>query len=150
MYAAEAASVRGFGRELYFFGKIPAAASRCWICPWIKPDATRAGLNAALGGLGTVISAAPRAGAAAIVRPCASRAPPPRLKVGPSVFGGAVVASILAGSVEGMFPSADGFTAAFAACAIAVALGVLVGLAIPQRGAGAVARMAAVPGTADA
>jgi EmrB/QacA subfamily drug resistance transporter len=65
-------------------------------------------------------------------------------------FGGAVVASILAGSVEGMFPSADGFTAAFAACAIAVALGVLVGLAIPQRGAGAVARMAAMPGAADA
>jgi EmrB/QacA subfamily drug resistance transporter len=49
-------------------------------------------------------------------------------------FGGAIVASILAGSVEHGFPSADGFTLAFAACAIAVALGVLVGLAIPRRG----------------
>jgi MFS family permease len=48
-------------------------------------------------------------------------------------FGGAIVASILAGSVARGFPSADGFTLAFAACALAVALGVLVGLAIPQR-----------------
>jgi MFS family permease len=49
-------------------------------------------------------------------------------------FGGAVVASILAGSVSrGPFPSAGGFTVAFAACAIALGLGVLVGLAIPQR-----------------
>jgi EmrB/QacA subfamily drug resistance transporter len=49
-------------------------------------------------------------------------------------FGGAVVASILAGSVEhGLFPSAHGFTVAFAACAIAVACGVLVGLLIPSR-----------------
>jgi MFS family permease len=47
-------------------------------------------------------------------------------------FGGAVVASILAGSVEGRFPSAGGFTVAFAACAIALVLGVLVGLAIPR------------------
>jgi EmrB/QacA subfamily drug resistance transporter len=56
-------------------------------------------------------------------------------------FGGAVVASILAGSVEGgSFPSAHGFTVAFAACAIAVLVGVLAGLAIPRRriaGAGA-------------
>jgi MFS family permease len=47
-------------------------------------------------------------------------------------FGGAVVASILAGSVDrGPFPSAHGFTVAFAACAVALGLGVLVGLAIP-------------------
>jgi EmrB/QacA subfamily drug resistance transporter len=49
-------------------------------------------------------------------------------------FGGAIVASILAGSVEHLFPSDTGFTLAFAACAIAVALGVLVGLLIPARG----------------
>src|SRR3954463_8844044 len=40
-------------------------------------------------------------------------------------FGGAAVASILASSVgPSGFPSAHGFTAAFAACAIAVAVGV--------------------------
>jgi MFS family permease len=55
-------------------------------------------------------------------------------------FGGAVVASILAGSVEHLFPSAGGFTVAFAACAIALALGVVVGLAIPRR-----AQAAAMP-----
>ena len=49
-------------------------------------------------------------------------------------FGGAAVASILAGSVGiGGFPSEHGFTVAFAACAIALVFGVLVGLAIPQR-----------------
>jgi MFS family permease len=49
-------------------------------------------------------------------------------------FGGAAVASILSSSVTaGGYPSADGFTLAFTACAIALALGVLVGLAIPQR-----------------
>ena len=49
-------------------------------------------------------------------------------------FGGAAVASILASSVGASgFPSADGFTAAFAACAIAVAFGVLVGGLIPSR-----------------
>jgi EmrB/QacA subfamily drug resistance transporter len=49
-------------------------------------------------------------------------------------FGGAAVASILAGSIGvGGFPSAHGFTVAFAACAIALILGVFVGLAIPQR-----------------
>jgi MFS family permease len=49
-------------------------------------------------------------------------------------FGGAAVASILAGSIGvGGFPSEHGFTVAFAACAIALVLGVLVGLAIPQR-----------------
>jgi MFS family permease len=49
-------------------------------------------------------------------------------------FGGAAVASILASSAGGgRYPSIQGFTVAFAACAIALALGVLVGLAIPQR-----------------
>jgi EmrB/QacA subfamily drug resistance transporter len=49
-------------------------------------------------------------------------------------FGGAAVASILAGSVgSNGFPSSQGFTAAFTACAIAVASGVVVGLAIPDR-----------------
>jgi EmrB/QacA subfamily drug resistance transporter len=49
-------------------------------------------------------------------------------------FGGAAVASILAGSIGiAGFPSEHGFTVAFAACAIALILGVLVGLAIPQR-----------------
>jgi EmrB/QacA subfamily drug resistance transporter len=58
-------------------------------------------------------------------------------------FGGAVVASILAGSVDGgLFPSAHGFTVAFAACAIAVVVGVLAGLAIPRR---RIAEAGAVP-----
>jgi len=49
-------------------------------------------------------------------------------------FGGAVVASILAGSIgHGGYPSASGYTAAFAACAIAPAVGVLVGFRIPGR-----------------
>jgi EmrB/QacA subfamily drug resistance transporter len=49
-------------------------------------------------------------------------------------FGGAIVASLLAGSVDrGPFASSSGFTLAFAACAIAVALGVVVGLLIPSR-----------------
>jgi MFS family permease len=49
-------------------------------------------------------------------------------------FGGAAVASILAGAVGANgYPSTRGFTVAFAACALALALGVLVGLAIPQR-----------------
>jgi len=49
-------------------------------------------------------------------------------------FGGATVASILGASVGSTgFPSAHGFTVAFAACAIAVGLGVVVGVAIPQR-----------------
>jgi EmrB/QacA subfamily drug resistance transporter len=49
-------------------------------------------------------------------------------------FGGAATASILAATVgaDG-YPSAHGFTIAFAACAVALALGVVVGLAIPQR-----------------
>jgi EmrB/QacA subfamily drug resistance transporter len=48
-------------------------------------------------------------------------------------FGGAAVATILAGTVSDGHPSAGGFTAAFAACAIALILGVVVGLFIPQR-----------------
>jgi MFS family permease len=49
-------------------------------------------------------------------------------------FGGAVVASILAESVGALgFPSSDGFTLAFAVCAIALLIGFVVGLAIPQR-----------------
>jgi MFS family permease len=49
-------------------------------------------------------------------------------------FGGAVVASILAATVgSGGYPSSHGFTAAFAACALALGLGFIVGLAIPQR-----------------
>ena len=49
-------------------------------------------------------------------------------------FGGAAVASILAGSASGgSVPSAHGFTLAFAACSVALVVGVLVGLAIPGR-----------------
>jgi len=49
-------------------------------------------------------------------------------------FGGAVVASILESTVGANgFPTEGGFTTAFAACAGALALGVVVGLAIPQR-----------------
>jgi EmrB/QacA subfamily drug resistance transporter len=50
-------------------------------------------------------------------------------------FGGAVVASILAGSATagGGLPSDHGFSVAFVVCAAALAFGVGVGLAIPQR-----------------
>ena len=48
-------------------------------------------------------------------------------------FGGSATASILAGTLRDGYPSAHGFTTAFGACAIALALGALVGLAIPQR-----------------
>jgi EmrB/QacA subfamily drug resistance transporter len=49
-------------------------------------------------------------------------------------FGGAAVASILADTVGASgYPSNTGFTAAFAACAIAPAVGILVGLRIPRR-----------------
>jgi EmrB/QacA subfamily drug resistance transporter len=49
-------------------------------------------------------------------------------------FGGAAVASILAGSVGASgYPSSHGYTLAYVACAAALASGVLVGLAIPQR-----------------
>jgi EmrB/QacA subfamily drug resistance transporter len=68
-------------------------------------------------------------------------------------FGGAIVASILAGSIDrGPFPSSGGFTLAFAACAIAVALGVLVGLLIPARGqpVGSPAAPAAYPSRGSA
>jgi MFS family permease len=50
-------------------------------------------------------------------------------------FGGSAVASILAASIHETtgYPSTGGFTTAFAACALALVAGVLVGLAIPQR-----------------
>jgi EmrB/QacA subfamily drug resistance transporter len=49
-------------------------------------------------------------------------------------FGGAVVASILAATVSaGGYPSAHGYTVAFVACATALILGAVAGLAIPQR-----------------
>jgi EmrB/QacA subfamily drug resistance transporter len=49
-------------------------------------------------------------------------------------FGGAAVASILASTVgPSGYPSSRGFTVGFAACAFVLALGVVVGLAIPQR-----------------
>jgi MFS family permease len=49
-------------------------------------------------------------------------------------FGGAIVASILAESVGASgYPSAEGFTLAFTVCAVALGLGVLVGLLIPSR-----------------
>jgi EmrB/QacA subfamily drug resistance transporter len=49
-------------------------------------------------------------------------------------FGGAVVASILAASVGAHgYPTIHAFTLAFVACALAPALGAIVGIAIPQR-----------------
>lgn len=49
-------------------------------------------------------------------------------------FGGSAVASILAGTVTaGGYPTAHGYSVAFGACAVALLLGVVVGLAIPQR-----------------
>jgi EmrB/QacA subfamily drug resistance transporter len=49
-------------------------------------------------------------------------------------FGGAAAASVLAGTVgRSGFPSTHGYTAAFALCAIALGVGVVAGLAIPQR-----------------
>jgi EmrB/QacA subfamily drug resistance transporter len=49
-------------------------------------------------------------------------------------FGGAAVASLLAGTVAvNGYPTARGYTEAFALCAIALVLGVGVGIAIPQR-----------------
>jgi EmrB/QacA subfamily drug resistance transporter len=48
-------------------------------------------------------------------------------------FGGAATASILAGAVGASgYPGEHGYTSAFGLCAIALALGVLVGLAIPS------------------
>jgi uncharacterized membrane protein YoaK (UPF0700 family) len=74
------------------------------------------------------------AGGLSIVAPIVSMA---AFVVGSAVggaFGGAAVASILASTVgAGGYPSADGFTIAFAACALVLALGVLAGLAIPPR-----------------
>jgi MFS family permease len=49
-------------------------------------------------------------------------------------FGGAAVASILAGTVSATgYPTNRGYTIAFAVCAIALALGFVAGLGIPQR-----------------
>ena len=49
-------------------------------------------------------------------------------------FGGAAVASVIAGTVgSNGFPTQHGYTGAFALCAIALGCGVVVGLAIPQR-----------------
>jgi|SRR5579884_16089 len=49
-------------------------------------------------------------------------------------FGGAATASVIAGTVRSNgYPTAHGYTAAFALCACALAIGVLVGLLIPQR-----------------
>ena len=49
-------------------------------------------------------------------------------------FGGAAVASILASTVGPTgYPSSHGFTVGFATCAFVLVLGVVVGLAIPQR-----------------
>jgi MFS family permease len=49
-------------------------------------------------------------------------------------FGGAAVASILASTVSAAgYPSEQGYTVAFATCAVALGLGVVAGLAIPQR-----------------
>ena len=49
-------------------------------------------------------------------------------------FGGAATASLITASVGTRdFPTAHGYSTAFAVCAVALALGVLVGLAIPQR-----------------
>ena len=49
-------------------------------------------------------------------------------------FGGSATATILAGTVRAGYPSAHGYTVAFALCAAALLSGVLVGLAIPRRG----------------
>ena len=49
-------------------------------------------------------------------------------------FGGAAVASLLAGTVgSSAYPTANGYTAAFAVCAAALAVGVVTGFAIPSR-----------------
>jgi MFS family permease len=50
-------------------------------------------------------------------------------------FGGAAVASLLASTVgTSGYPSANGYTAAFSLCAVALAVGVVTGFAIPSRG----------------
>jgi MFS family permease len=49
-------------------------------------------------------------------------------------FGGAATASVIAGTVGASgYPTNEGYTAAFGLCAIALAIGVLVGFLIPQR-----------------
>ena len=49
-------------------------------------------------------------------------------------FGGAATASVIAGTVGvSGYPSAHGYTAAFALCSAALAVGIVIGLGIPQR-----------------
>src|SRR5207237_10482140 len=49
-------------------------------------------------------------------------------------FGGAATASLLAGTIHAAgYPTARGYTVAFAFCAVALAVGVGAGLFIPQR-----------------
>jgi len=49
-------------------------------------------------------------------------------------FGGAATASLLAGTVGvSGYPSAHGYTAAFVLCAVALTVGIVIGLGIPQR-----------------
>jgi EmrB/QacA subfamily drug resistance transporter len=49
-------------------------------------------------------------------------------------FGGAATASVIAGTVGvSGYPSAHGYTAAFALCSVALAVGIVIGLGIPQR-----------------
>ena len=73
-------------------------------------------------------------------------------------FGGAATASLLAATIGpgGRYPTGHGYTVAFAFCAAALALGILVGFAIPQRrpdetfGPHAVGDLEPAPGGADA
>ena len=49
-------------------------------------------------------------------------------------FGGAATASVIAGTLgTSGYPSARGYTAAFGACAAALAIGVVTGFLIPRR-----------------
>jgi EmrB/QacA subfamily drug resistance transporter len=49
-------------------------------------------------------------------------------------FGGAATASVLAGTIDASgYPTSHGYTVAFALCAAALLVGVLAGLAVPQR-----------------
>jgi sugar (pentulose or hexulose) kinase len=49
-------------------------------------------------------------------------------------FGGAATASIIADTIgHAGYPTANGYTAAFALCGAALAIGVLVGFLIPRR-----------------
>jgi hypothetical protein len=49
-------------------------------------------------------------------------------------FGGAATASLLAATVGGSgYPSAHGYTSAFVLCAVALAVGIVIGFRIPPR-----------------